>query len=719
MSTTTSPSDPVTFEPPVEAPVSVGWSSPSAPRRSFLQRLLLGGGDQPAWARPAFIALLIATAAFYFYNLTASGYANDFYAAAVQAGTKSWKAFFFGSSDWSNAITVDKTPGSLWPMEIFGRIFGFSSWSMLAPNVLEGVASVALLHCAIKRWFGAAAGLLAGLVLALTPVAALMFRFNNPDAALVFLLVAASYCMTRAIESARARWMILTGVCLGFGFLAKELQAMLVVPGLALAYLIAAPTALRKRLVHLVVGLGAMIVSAGWWLAIASLWPASSRPFFGGSRHNSILEVIMGGNGLDRITGGSGGPGGGTGGGGANFSGAAGWGRLFNSLMGGQISWLLPASLIALVIGLAFTLRSPRTNRARAALILWGGWFVVTAITLSFMTGTVHTYYTVALAPAVAALLGIVTPRLWQSRSTLLSRFGLSSMLLSTGVWSYVLLDRTPSWHPWIRIAVVALCAVAIAGLWLESILRRFVPRVAMVIGVAALVGSLLGPAAYSAETVSTAHTGSIPSAGPSTGNAMGAFGGNGGGRSPRDGGGFGGFSTRSFSPGAGSGFPGSPPTNQGSSAQGSAGGGLGQAPTGTRSGGFGGMGANNVSSSLVKVLQANASKYRWAAATVGSQSSAGLQLASDVPVMDIGGFTGSDPSPTLAQFESYVAKGEIHYFIAGGGGMGGGGMGGFGGHNSDTSSITSWVESHFTAQTIGNQTVYDLTAPTSSGAPA
>jgi 4-amino-4-deoxy-L-arabinose transferase-like glycosyltransferase len=289
------------------------------------------------WQRLALPTLLLVTAVAYLWDLSASGYANSFYAAAVQAGTKSWKAFFFGSIDSSSFITVDKPPASLWVMALSGRIFGFSSWSMLAPQALEGVAAVALLYAAIKRWFGKGAGLAAGALLAATPVAALMFRFNNPDALLVLMLVAGAYCLTRALERAGTRWVVLAGTMIGFAFLAKMMQAFLVVPAFALVYLVAAPTGLRRRVLQMLAGGVAIVVSAGWWVAIVALWPASSRPMIDGSSDNSILNLITGYNGLGRIfgSGGPGGAGGGGGGGGGNFSGATGVLRLFNSVMGG------------------------------------------------------------------------------------------------------------------------------------------------------------------------------------------------------------------------------------------------------------------------------------------------------------------------------------------------------------------------------------------------
>ncbi|GFJ89204.1 hypothetical protein Prum_028460 [Phytohabitans rumicis] len=258
----------------------------------------------------ALIVLLAGTAALYLYGLGSSGNANSFYAAAVQAGTQSWKALFFGSSDAANFITVDKPPASLWVMALSGRIFGFSSWSMLAPQALEGVAAVGLLYATVRRWSGPVAGLLAGATLALTPVAALMFRFNNPDALLTLLLVAGAYCVVRATERASARWLMLAGVAVGFGFLTKMLQAFLVLPAFALVYLMAAPTGLGRRLAHVGAAGVALVVSAGWWVAIAELWPASSRPYIGGSENNSVLDLVFGYNGLGRILGGAGNGGG-------------------------------------------------------------------------------------------------------------------------------------------------------------------------------------------------------------------------------------------------------------------------------------------------------------------------------------------------------------------------------------------------------------------------
>jgi 4-amino-4-deoxy-L-arabinose transferase-like glycosyltransferase len=642
----------------------------------------------PRLVRGLLAGLLGLTAVLYLWRLSASGYGNEFYAAAVQAGTQSWKAFFFGSLDAHNVITVDKPPASLWVMELSGRIFGFSSWSMLAPQALEGVAAVALLFATVRRTSGAYAGLVAGALLALTPVAALMFRFDNPDALLTLLLVAGAYCTTRAIEKAGTRWIVLAGTALGFAFLTKMLQGFLVVPAFGLVYLVAAPTTIWRRVRDVLIGALAIVVSAGWWVAIVELVPASDRPYVGGSTTNSILELTFGYNGLSRLTGGNGGAGGGGGGGGgAAFGGAAGITRLFGDSMGTQISWLLPAALVATVAGLWLTRRLPRTDRTRAAIVLWGGWLLVTGIVFSFMNGIVHPYYTVALAPAIAALVAIGGRMLWRARDTLIARIALAATVAGTAVWAHVLLDRTPSWHPALRIAVLAAAAIAAALILLQPIVARRRPLIAALV-VAGAIAMLAAPTAFALQTASTAHSGSTPTAGPASAGS--GFGGGGG----RPTGSFGG------TPPTGSQTGGAPPSGTRST---------GTRPTGTKAlgssgtrrlGGGGQGGTATTSSALVALLKADT--HTWAAATVGSQSAAPLELATGKSVIAIGGFTGSDPAPTLAQFEALVAQGSIHYFIAGGG-IGGGGSG-------TSSAITSWVAAHYTAKTVGGQTVYDLT---------
>src|SRR4051812_392923 len=260
--------------PPTSTTTRPTTTTPATGGPGRLTRLWRGPETDPCWGRPGLLGLLAATAILLVWGLTASGWSNAFYSAAAQAGSASWKAFFFGSSDAANSITIDKTPAALWVMALSARIFGVNSWSILVPQALMGVASVGLLFGSVKRWFGPAAGLIAGAVLALTPIAVLMFRFNNPDALLVLLMIAGAYATVRAIENGSTKWLVWAGVFVGFGFLAKMLQALLVVPAYALAYLIAGPPRLGKRIRQLLLAGVALVVSAGWYIAIVELVPA-------------------------------------------------------------------------------------------------------------------------------------------------------------------------------------------------------------------------------------------------------------------------------------------------------------------------------------------------------------------------------------------------------------------------------------------------------------
>lgn len=262
----------------------------SVVRRSGTERILLA-------------ALLVGAAILYIWDLGASGWANSFYSAAAQAGSSNWEAFFYGSSDAGNSITVDKPPASIWIMALSVKIFGLSPWSILVPEALIGVAAVVVLYLALRRRFSAGVALFGGLLLALTPVAVLMFRFDNPDALLVLLLTLATYFTIRGIEDGRVRWVLWAGAMVGLGFLTKQLQAFLLLPVLAGVYLWAAPGSWRRRLGYSAAALGAVVVSAGWWVAIVELMPADLRPYIGGSQSNSFLELTFGYNGFGRLTG--------------------------------------------------------------------------------------------------------------------------------------------------------------------------------------------------------------------------------------------------------------------------------------------------------------------------------------------------------------------------------------------------------------------------------
>ncbi|AFM16438.1 PMT family glycosyltransferase, 4-amino-4-deoxy-L-arabinose transferase [Mycolicibacterium chubuense NBB4] len=625
------------------------------------------------WTRWALAALLAATAAFWSIRLGRMEWANDFYAGAVQAGTRSWKAFLFGSSDAGNSITVDKPPASLWPMELSARIFGLNSWSMLLPQVLIGVASVALLYLVVKRQFGAVAGLIAGAALAITPVATLMFRYNNPDALLVFVTIAAAWAMMRGVGDGRTRWLVLCGALVGVGFLTKQLQVMLVVPGLALAYLIAGPVRLWRRIVQLGAAALALVVAAGWWVALVALIPPADRPYVGGSTDNSFMNLTFGYNGMARLTGRHafpegfmppGGPGHDWHGFGSN----AGITRLFSSTTGGQISWLLPAALICLIVGLVLRGRSSRTDERRAQYLLWGGWLLSTGVVLSFMSGMFHDYYSVALAPAVAALVAVGVTDMWARRFTPWVAWTLAGTAAVTAVWSWVLLGRTPEFAPPLRWAVLVgglIAAIAVAltyGLRGRRLQRR-IGLWGIGLGAAAAIA---GPLAYSIQTVGTPHHGGMVVAGPQVAGSRFPW------MAPAD----------ADGPGAGPG--------------GHGGGWMGQPP----------------SPALVAELAQHSSGYTWVAATSGANEAAGYQLATGDAVMPVGGFSGSDPSPTLAQFQQDVAQGRIHYYIEGHRRGMHGGSGGDQARRLDTEGgkIADWVARTFTAKSVDGVTYWDLT---------
>jgi 4-amino-4-deoxy-L-arabinose transferase-like glycosyltransferase len=706
------------------------------------------------WYAPALGGLLLATAVLYLVGLSASGWGNAFYAAAAQAGGTSWKAWFFGASDAPASIMVDKPPASLWVLGLSVRLFGLSSWSVLVPQALMGVGAVGLLTGAVRRWSGPVAGLLAGVALAVTPVATLMFRFDNPDALLCLLLVAGAYAMVRSVDAGTTRsstfpvtslapstwWLVLAAACVGTGFLTKSLQAFLVLPAFLALHLVAGPGTWRRRFLALLPATASLIASAGWWVAVVELWPASSRPYVGGSQTNSVLELAFGYNGVGRLTGdetgqlggGRGGFGGGAGGfggaapggagGGAGFGGAPpggmggggggmggatstdSWSALFTGSMANQVAWLLPAALILGVAVLILVGRGVRTDRRRAGVLLWGGSLLVTAGVFSLAAGIIHPYYAVALAPWIAALAAVGVVELWRARWVGWPRWVLAGTVAITAIWSWWLLRETPEFLPWLRAVVLATGLVAAVGVVLAGLLRAGTRRV-VTTGViaAALVAALGGPVAYAVQTAGTSHTEIIPTAGPSSG--FGGPGGHGSG-GPGGGRGFGGPGGRPGGPGAGTGgAPG------GATSQGTAGSAAGGAGHGGSRGGPGGamtlLQASEPSADLTALLKDGAAGHTWVAATVGSMPAAGYQLASGDPVMPLGGFNGTDPSPTLAQFQALVASGQVHYFL----GEGLSEVPDTGGSDA-TVQITAWVKAHFAATTVGGTTVYDLTAP-------
>ena len=433
-----------TFNPPGSAstdPVADEHSS----RAYILPRRIRGD-----WV--ALGVMLLAACAIFFINLTASGYANEFYSAAAQAGSVSWKAFLWGSLDSGNTITVDKPPAAIWLMALSVRIFDLNSFAILLPEALMGVATTYLLYATVRRYWGNWAGIVTGFIFMLTPVAALMFRFNNPDALLVLLMTGATHTLLRSLEYAnhpsgnrkRTWWMVLAGALIGFGFLTKQLQALLVLPGFALAFLLASPTGIVRCILDSLAAIGSMIVAAGWWVLLTVIVPASDRLYIGGSQRNSFLELTFGYNGFGHLTGSEEGsviPGHGREGGGGKW-GQTGLNCLFSGEFGTQISRLAPLAFAGIVISLLVIGRAVRIDVRRASIIAFGGWLTVTWLVFSFMAGIFHQYYTVALAPALAALVAIGAFSLWIARDKLWARIAMPILIASTAYWDFSLAGR-------------------------------------------------------------------------------------------------------------------------------------------------------------------------------------------------------------------------------------------------------------------------------------
>jgi 4-amino-4-deoxy-L-arabinose transferase-like glycosyltransferase len=650
-----------TIAPPSAAP-RAGGASPA------VRDLVRSTRQHVTWVTPATIGVLVLATALYLVNLAVSGYANVYYSGAAWAASQSWAAWFMGSIDPANFITVDKPPLATMVMGLSVRLFGLSPASILVPQALMGVAAVGLLMATVRRTFGAPASIIAGLVMALTPAAVLIFRYNNPDALLTLLLVAAAWALVRALERDGFRWLVLSGVLVGLAFNTKLLQAYLVLPAFAVTFAIAAPGSIRRRVAGLAVAAVAVIISSAWWVVGMDLIPAASRAYIGGSTNNSALDLVLGYDGLGRIFGGTGNGAGGPGGGGG-FSGTPGILRLFNSQLGGQVAWLLPMALVGLAAGLAARLRFPRTDLARAGFLLWGLWLAVHVVVFSFMSGVIHSYYTVMLAPAIGALTGGGIVALWRARERLPwtgAVLGLS-ILGSAGI-AWLLLDRTPSFAPGLGLAAIVVAALVLPIVALRPRLDRARAQVAAAaLGIAVL---LVAPAAYAADTMATAYSGGDPAAGPASVDAGGG-------------------------PGQG-GFAG----GQGGFASGGAAG----APNAIRGGapgGFGGPGGAGLDSAMLDYLVANQGSAEWVVAVSGGNSASELEIETGRAVMAMGGFTGSDSAPTVEQLQALVASGDLRFVAVGGDG---------GRPDAGSSSVSAWVTSACTAVSVdgSSSTVYD-----------
>lgn len=662
------------------------------------------------WRHGALGAICLVAAVLYAWRIGSAGWGNPYYAAAVKSMSHSVTNFVFGSFDPVGVVTVDKPPLALWAMVLSTATFGFHSWSVLLPQVVEGVAAVLLLHRTVRRWAGEHAALIAALVLALTPITVAIDRDSNPDTMMVLVLVAAAYALTRSVErDARStRWLMLAAFFLGLGFVAKMLQAWIVVPAFVLAYLVGSTAPWGRRMVRLLGAGAVMLASSLWWVVLVGVWPGP-KPYIGGSTDGSVLNLVIGYNGLGRIlgrgagqaiTGGPAGPGGfggpggpgGRGGGGGFMGGQAGITRMFGEQVAGQISWLLPLGLIVLAVVAVLGVRRMRSGepgnpKLRAGWILWGGWLLMVFVVLSFMQNMFHPYYTTEMAPAVAAVTGAGLPVLWK----LYRRPGgyawllLPAVVVVTAGWAWVVISRDLTWNGWLRYAVAALALAAVMALALGRLSSQdggrvgTAPRVA---GALAVVALLLAPGVWSAATAfASTGGGAMAQAGPPGG----MFGGRHGMQQQLQRSGLA-----------------ENPAIRGIADQLA----RGQIPRQFR-----GMMSGSLDAEQRRILtyaQAHSGAARIALAVEGGAMAAeSYLLGSDATVIGMGGFSGGDPAPTVQQLAQWVGQGQLRFvLIAERGGMrppGGaaaarqrtGGFAGFFGRSAATAQRVQWVQQH------------------------
>jgi 4-amino-4-deoxy-L-arabinose transferase-like glycosyltransferase len=460
---------------PETAPAPASGAPPSG---RFL-RPWRSPADQPAWARPALLAIAAAAAVAYAWGMAGAS-VEPLYGAAARSMSGSWHDFIFGAFDPAGTVTVDKLPGALWVQALSLRIFGFHIWALVLPQVVEGVVTVLVLYRAVRRLAGPVAGLTSAAVLAATPITVLLSRGNVSDSLLILLLVLAADATSAALLAGSLRQLLIAGVWVGLAFQAKMIQAWLALPALAAAYLLAAPAAkLRTRYAHVALaGLVTVVVSLCWMTAV-SLVPSQDRPYVDGSPDDSVYTQVFDYNGLGRLTGDW-----------ASIAGPpspvviaakesgqllnaetigvkASWHRRLADTFAADSGWLLPAAVAGALGVLISRRRQGRRDPLRAAIVLWGGWWLVLAV--FFSVGTyINSYYVAALVPAVAALCGTGVaacgPRPWPARVRLI----VAATVLGCAGYGAYLMSGTAS-GPVVLTVVAAVVAVAAAWLLLRA----------------------------------------------------------------------------------------------------------------------------------------------------------------------------------------------------------------------------------------------------------
>ena len=633
----------------------------AAPSPSSVRRTLL--------ARHGAIEVVIAVFALgtNLWNLSAQGLGNAYYAAAVRSMTQSWTNFFFASFDPGGWITVDKPPLAWWVPAALAKIFGVNSWTLLGPSAVAGAVAVLLLTVTVRRVWGVTAGIGAGLALATMPTAVAVSRSNNPDVWLVLGVVAAAWAMERAFATGQRRWLVGMGSFIGLAFLAKLGAALIVVPGLWLAYLLAAPASWKRRIADLAIATVTFVAVAFVWVGSTVLIPASSRPFIGGSTDGSAWNLVTGYNGLGRLVGNRnggqagggalrGGPGGfgGFGGSGVNsFGGSTGIGRLFNMGMGDQVMWLIVPATAAAVLS-AWLIGRRRLGRSQVGFaIAFTVWLVAGFVTFSFAKGTFHNYYVALIAPAIAGLfgMGIALVRGAPRSGRLLA----AVLLLATAAVQVVFLRRVDALTALRVVVPLALVASAI-GL---AVMRRARELMgASFVSVVAVVASLLlAPAAWSLSSVGHASSGSFPEARPVALEMNVGAGGNG--------------------------------------------------ATSSANATFG-QGASLTKAELTW-LRSQRQSETWLLA-VSSSMQASTAIINGDSVMAMGGFSGGDPAMNKDRLATLVRAGSLRFVSVGGGFGGAGGFGEAGGATGVTSVVTATCTNvpSSTWGATGTSTLYD-----------
>ncbi|WP_456509373.1 ArnT family glycosyltransferase [Arthrobacter sp. TE12231] len=611
-----------------------------------------GPAEHPRWERPALLVLLLCASLVYVWKLDQNGWANAYYSAAVQAGQHNPAAFFFGSLDWGNSITVDKPPLSLWVMGVSVWLFGLNSWALLLPQALLTLGSTCLVYALLRRSFPAHVALLASGIMAFTPVTVLMARYNNPDPLMIFLMLSALYAGVRATERATPRLLFLAAFLLGLGFLAKQLQAFLVLPALVLVFLAFARVPLRRRL--LTVGAAGAIllgVSLVWPLAV-DLTPADQRPFVGGSTHNSMLELTLGYNGINRVVQAEEDPA-------ATLLPAglrgtasdAGFLRLLNMNYGQEIGWLLVPGLVSL---LAVSWQLFRRKFTRQQSIVAGAaaiWMFTTYAMLSFMGNSFHSYYSSSLAPPLALCIGIgahvAVDLRKQAPGRILVVLGLVlSAACSYAMWGLSVAMPLTIGNEILVLVLLSAAMLAVPAPW---------PRLELIAGGLAAAGLLIGPVSAALVTAGTPQSGSNPLSGSAT------------------------RAENTLSHFLGDVKQGEPAWAKGIA--------IGNAP----------------SVKLSKALTSADPACTWAAATYPGQTAARFQLETGRAILAVGGFAAVDPSPSLEQFQRLVAAKRVCYLVEQPAQLE------IPGNGADLLAIRNWVRGNFAPEDMDGVTVYRL----------